>query len=96
MVLQALCTEASLQAMRRHYPQIYDSDEKLLIDPSRVTVSRRDFLSAFSAMTPASHRSATAHARSPPLCLCFPVFGTLSLSVSVSVSHSGLLASVSL
>ncbi|EIE21008.1 putative 26S proteasome regulatory complex, ATPase RPT2 [Coccomyxa subellipsoidea C-169] len=76
--LKALCTEASLQAMRRHYPQIYDSDEKLLIDPSRVTVSRRDFLSAFSAMTPASHRSATAHARSSSLCPFSPVFGTLS------------------
>ena len=64
---QALCTEASLRAMRRAYPQIYDSDEKLLIDPARVCVTRRDFLAAFSAMTPASHRSAAAHARSGPL-----------------------------
>lgn len=53
--------------MRRHYPQIYDSDEKLLIDPSRVAVTRRDFLSAFTAITPASHRSAAAHARSSSL-----------------------------
>ncbi len=53
--------------MRRAYPQIYDSDEKLLIDPARVSVTRRDFLAAFSAMTPASHRSAAAHARSVPL-----------------------------
>ncbi|CAL8469143.1 g8684 [Coccomyxa elongata] len=66
--LKALCTEASLRAMRRAYPQIYDSDEKLLIDPARVCVTRRDFLAAFSAMTPASHRSAAAHARPlPPL-----------------------------
>lgn len=35
---QALCTEASLASLRRHYPQIYDADEKLLIDPGRVRV----------------------------------------------------------
>ena len=61
--IQALCTEASLHALQRHYPQIYDSDEKLLIDPASVSVTKRDFLSAFSAMTPASHRSAAAPAR---------------------------------
>jgi hypothetical protein len=66
--VQALCTEASLHALRRHYPQIYDSDEKLLIDPASVCVTRRDFLSAFSAMTPASHRSAAAHARCGVAC----------------------------
>jgi SpoVK/Ycf46/Vps4 family AAA+-type ATPase len=61
---QALCTEASLHALRRRYPQIYDSDEKLLIDPRTIAVERGDFESALSAITPASHRSAAAHARS--------------------------------
>ena len=119
--LQALCTEASLASLRRHYPQIYDADDKLLIDPGRVSgasgqgradiqrgvggmigflatahaesrsaavdttsdpmspthlcwrcspvlrmqvrVERRDFLAAFQTITPASHRSAVAHAR---------------------------------
>ena len=60
---QALCTEASLHALRRSYPQIYDADEKLLIDPRRVAVERRDFMAALNAITPASHRSAAAHAR---------------------------------
>ena len=60
---QALCTEASLAALRRTYPQIYDSDDKLLIDPARVAVTPRDFLAAHAAVTPASHRSAAAHAR---------------------------------
>ncbi|KAK9811900.1 hypothetical protein WJX72_012131 [[Myrmecia] bisecta] len=61
--LKALCTEASLHALRRQYPQIYESDDKLLIDPASVKIGRRDFLSAFTAITPASHRSAAAHAR---------------------------------
>ena len=61
--MQALCTEASLKALRRHYPQIYDSEQKLLLDATSVQVERRDFLAAFSAIVPASHRSAAAHAR---------------------------------
>ena len=60
---QALCTEASLKALRRRYPQIYDSEQKLLLDPGLVSVDRRDFLAAFSAIVPASHRSAAANAR---------------------------------
>ena len=64
MLLQALCTEASLHALRRQYPQIYDTNDKLLVDPATVRVSRTDFLSAFKAITPSSHRSAVAHARS--------------------------------
>ena len=60
---QALCTEASLHALRRRYPQIYDSDDKLLIDPASIAVEQPDFVAALSAITPASHRSAAAHAR---------------------------------
>lgn len=45
-VLQALCAEASLAALRRVYPQIYASDVKLLIDPSAVRVTRQDFVTA--------------------------------------------------
>ena len=64
--IQALCTEASLAALRRTYPQIYESDDKLLIDPAAVAVTPRDFFAAHAALTPASHRSAAAHARSAP------------------------------
>jgi hypothetical protein len=46
VVLQALCAEASLAALRRVYPQIYASDVKLLIDPSAVRVTRQDFVTA--------------------------------------------------
>lgn len=48
---------------RRRYPQIYDSEQKLLVDASSVHVDRRDFIAAHAAITPASGRSAAAHAR---------------------------------
>ena len=64
--LQALCAEASLHALRRAFPQIYASDLPLALDPAAVSVQRRDFLAALGAITPASHRSASAHARSAP------------------------------
>ena len=28
-----LCTEAALAAMRRRYPQVYESERKLAVDP---------------------------------------------------------------
>lgn len=61
---QALCAEASLHALRRTFPQIYASDLPLALDPAAVSVQRRDFLAALAHITPASHRSASAHARS--------------------------------
>ena len=61
--VQALCTEASLHALRRRYPQIYDSDEKLLIDPRTIAVEQQDYEAALTSITPASHRSAAAHTR---------------------------------
>lgn len=61
--LKALCTEASLAALRRKYPQIYDSEHKLLIDPEEVKVEKVDFLTAFQSITPASHRSAASPGR---------------------------------
>jgi len=64
--LKALCTEASLAALRRKFSQIYDSEKKLLVDPGGISVEKRDFLSALTAITPASHRSAAAHARPLP------------------------------
>ena len=50
-------------ALRRAYPQIYESNDKLQTDASSVHVDRRDFMAAFAAITPASHRSAATHAR---------------------------------
>ncbi|GIM05045.1 hypothetical protein Vretimale_9501 [Volvox reticuliferus] len=61
--LKAVCAEAALHAVRRRYPQIYASEDKLLVEPSSVRVEREDFLAAVAAITPASNRSAAAHAR---------------------------------
>jgi len=36
--LRALCTEAVLQGLRRTYPQIYMTNDRLLLDPERVEV----------------------------------------------------------
>ena len=52
-----------VHALRRRYPQIYESDDKLVIDPSQVAPTRVDFRAAMEAITPASHRAAQAHAR---------------------------------
>ena len=61
--LKALCTEAAVHALRRRYPQIYESDERLNIDPKQVVPSRADFRAALAAIVPASHRAARTHAR---------------------------------
>ncbi|XP_066590980.1 ATPase family AAA domain-containing protein 2-like isoform X2 [Prorops nasuta] len=54
--LRALCTEAVLQGLRRTYPQIYLTNNRLLLDPEQVEVKKRDFLQASSILIPSSHR----------------------------------------
>lgn len=61
--LKALCTEAAVHSLRRSFPQIYETEKKLLLDPSAVRVTRNDFLAAQRSITPAAHRSAVLHAR---------------------------------
>eukprot|EP00177_Eucheuma_denticulatum_P008599 GFKZ01015656.1.p1 GENE.GFKZ01015656.1~~GFKZ01015656.1.p1 ORF type:complete len:1532 (+),score=238.87 GFKZ01015656.1:595-5190(+) len=64
--LKSLCTESALRALRRRYPQIYDSTEKLLINPDEIKVTTKDFFSAMKQIVPASHRSARTNARPVP------------------------------
>lgn len=64
--IKALCAEAALRAVRRRYPQIYESEHKLLIKASEIVISFRDFQAALNAITPASHRAALVHARALP------------------------------
>ena len=61
--IKALCTEAALRALRRTFPEIYESADKLVIDPAEVVVEQQDFLEAMGAITPASHRANASHAR---------------------------------
>jgi ATPase family AAA domain-containing protein 2 len=43
-LLQALCTEAALNAVQRRYPQIYKSNDRLLLKPESIEVGLRDFM----------------------------------------------------
>jgi SpoVK/Ycf46/Vps4 family AAA+-type ATPase len=60
--IKALCTESTLVSVRRAYPQLYDSAERLLIDVNKIDVTRADFMAAMKSIVPASHRAATVFA----------------------------------
>jgi SpoVK/Ycf46/Vps4 family AAA+-type ATPase len=51
-----VCSEAALCALRRRYPQIYSSSQKLVLDVDSITIGSRDFLSAMTKMVPAAQR----------------------------------------
>ncbi|KAG8124327.1 hypothetical protein E2320_019810 [Naja naja] len=65
--IKALCTEAALIALRRRYPQIYASSQKLQLDVSSIVLSAQDFYHAMQNIVPASQRAVTSsgHALSP-------------------------------
>ncbi|KAJ5180420.1 AAA-domain-containing protein [Penicillium capsulatum] len=64
--LRALCTEAALNAVQRKYPQIYKSDQKLVIDPKKIDVTPKDFMLAVKKMVPSSERSTSSGATALP------------------------------
>ncbi|KAJ6780509.1 hypothetical protein PWT90_07333 [Aphanocladium album] len=64
--LRALCTEAALNAIQRTYPQIYSSQEKLLVDPTKINVHASDFMLSIKKLIPSSERSATSGASPLP------------------------------
>lgn len=57
--LRALCTEAALNSIQRKYPQIYQSNDKLIVDPKKVKVVAKDFMRAIDKIVPSSARSAS-------------------------------------
>ncbi|XP_047460998.1 ATPase family AAA domain-containing protein 2-like isoform X7 [Mugil cephalus] len=61
--IRAVCTEAALCALRRRYPQIYGTSQKLLLDVSSIAVSSCDFVAAMRKMSPAAQRSAASPAK---------------------------------
>ena len=65
--IKAICTETALIALRRRYPQIYMSSQKLQLDVSSVVLSAQDFYHAMQNIVPASQRAVTSsgHALSP-------------------------------
>jgi len=66
--LKALCTEAALRALRRRYPQIYESSDKLQIDATSVSIAISDFYCAMRRIVPTALRSLSSPAR--PLSVC--------------------------
>ncbi|CAG9853574.1 unnamed protein product [Phyllotreta striolata] len=54
--LKGLCSEAVIQSFRRTYPQVYNSEHKLLLQPENVKVEKVDFMRAKSLMVAAAHR----------------------------------------
>ncbi|KIV85768.1 hypothetical protein PV11_01427 [Exophiala sideris] len=64
--LRALCTEAALNAVQRRYPQIYNSTQKLIIDPKTIEVTPKDFMISIKKMTPSSERSTSSGASPLP------------------------------
>lgn len=39
--LRALCSEAVIQGLRRTYPQVYNSEHRLQLEPEKVKVSNK-------------------------------------------------------
>ncbi len=79
--LKALCTEASLLAMRRAFPQLYDlsndisnSGLRFLVDPNQINIEAQDFALALENITPASHRSTLSFIKQLPINLA-PLLG---------------------
>jgi ATPase family AAA domain-containing protein 2 len=64
--LRALCTEAALNAIQRSYPQIYSSQDKLIVDPAKIEIHATDFMISIKKMIPSSERSAGAGAAPLP------------------------------
>ena len=58
--LRALCTEAALNSIQRKYPQIYGTNEKLKVNPSKVKVIAKDFMKAIEKIVPSSARSTSS------------------------------------
>lgn len=54
--IKAICSEAALCALRRRYPQIYSSSQKLVLDVNSIAITSKDFMCAMSKMVPASQR----------------------------------------
>ena len=61
--IKSLCTEAALSALRRTYPQIYETGDKLVLDVTAINVTATDFFSALGRIVPTARRSESSCAR---------------------------------
>ncbi|XP_065608190.1 ATPase family AAA domain-containing protein 2 [Cyrtonyx montezumae] len=61
--IKSLCAETALCALRRQYPQIYLSSEKLELDVNSIKIQAKDFVMAMQKIVPALHRAVPTPAR---------------------------------
>ncbi|KAJ3072638.1 ATPase AAA domain-containing protein 2 [Podochytrium sp. JEL0797] len=64
--VRALCTEAALNAVRRLYPEIYESAHKLRIEMGEVVVTAEDFAKSMKHIVPSTQRTSTVHSNPIP------------------------------
>ncbi|XP_038666245.1 ATPase family AAA domain-containing protein 2-like isoform X3 [Scyliorhinus canicula] len=55
--IKSVCAEVVLCALRRRYPQIYVTSEKLQLDVSSISIKAQDFVRAMQKIVPASQRT---------------------------------------
>ncbi|XP_033914476.2 ATPase family AAA domain-containing protein 2-like isoform X2 [Acipenser ruthenus] len=58
--IKSVCAEAALCALRRHYPQIYATTEKLQLNVDSIQINSRDFMVAMQKTVPASQRAVSS------------------------------------
>ena len=59
--IRALCTEAAINAVQGTFPQIYQSNKKLEVDPSKIKVLAKDFMISVNKIVPSSARTNTTN-----------------------------------
>lgn len=60
--IKCMVTEATQNALRRHYPQIYTTSDKLQLNISAIQLIARDFAQAMSNIVPAAQRAVASPA----------------------------------
>lgn len=84
--MKALCTEAALHALRRRYPQIYTSTDKLQLDVTSIDITATDFHYAMSKIVPAGQRAVVSPGR--PLSVVIRPLLQPQLDTLVDILHS--------
>merc|ERR1719447_2696327 len=54
--LKGLCAEAALHILRRKYPQVYKTSQKLALDFDQIRITEADFVEAMCRLVPSTHR----------------------------------------
>jgi SpoVK/Ycf46/Vps4 family AAA+-type ATPase len=92
--VKSLCTEAALNAIKRTYPQIYNSANRLLLNHSKVHLNHSDFYEAMKRITPAAQRNNIHFARPIPATL-HPILNHELQAIHAEINKFFPLAAVS-